>query len=83
MSRNHLVALLWTAALIGSTVYFARPYWQPDAFTWEAWSETFWLIVGGVLLGVLLLDTDWKRGLFETHHEKMARKASERNNKSH
>lgn len=36
-------------------------------------SNYLWMIGVAILVVVLLLDTDWKRRLFETHAEKMKR----------
>ncbi|SER04378.1 hypothetical protein SAMN05216600_1146 [Pseudomonas cuatrocienegasensis] len=38
-------------------------------------SDFLWVIGCSIVLGVVLWDSDWKRRLLETHHEKAARGA--------
>lgn len=36
-------------------------------------TNIFWLVGGAIVLVVVMLDTEWKRRLFETYAEKLAR----------
>lgn len=66
------MALLWTIALLLGAGCLSIPHWQPDSFSWIAWSDTFsWPLVCAVVIALLFGDWSWKRRLFETHAEKM------------
>ncbi len=71
MFGNRLMAVLWTVALLLGALALAIPHWQPDAFTWDAWKETFmWPGIGAIVFVLLFLDWDWKRKLFRWHGDK-------------